>query len=335
MLHRLSALSVWVCPSASVACDPDGAGNGAGAIDECATCVKKSDGFVAPDEGTCAARAMLDVANTASVEVLDDDVGLDSRAARNIVEARESDGAFDSLVALDTVAYVGISAFENLHAFAESTDALAACDSAAVGEFVIVSDLDDTVIPHASPEYSAPPYPGLPALYTILELRGGGGPGDVNYVTARRPERVLDIPAYLEQYGVPPGPIETGISGVPWIAEREKIIDIAAVMARHEGQVVIMFGDDTAADPEAYIASIEAHPDRTAFGLIHEVEATSPASRFDGLHAYENYVEAAAILFAHGVIDDGELETVRQAAADAGLPTTPADVEAWAAEHAP
>lgn len=73
------------------------------------------------DEGTSAHREdatiqlILRAANDLSLEVLDDDVGLDSRAAANIVSARP----FDTLDALDAVAYVGPSALADLEAYAE------------------------------------------------------------------------------------------------------------------------------------------------------------------------------------------------------------------------
>lgn len=303
--------------------------------DECATCIKKSDGFVAPEEGSCAALAMLDVANESTFETLDVQVGLDVRAAQNIVDTRDASGLFTTLRALDDVPYVGISAFTKIHDYAVAIGKVAACEAGASGELCIVSDLDDTVIPHASPEYSKPPYPGVPALYTLLEYRNGGEAGDMNYVTARKPERVLEVPAYLEEHGVPLGIIETGVSGIPWIAEKEKTADIGTVLERHPGQVLVMFGDDTAADPEAYRNVLAAHPDRKAFGLIHEVKKASPDSRFEGLHRYQNYVEAAVILFVHGVIDESEVEVVRAAAEEAGLEVSADQVDAWIVAHAP
>jgi hypothetical protein len=303
--------------------------------DECATCIKKSDGFVAPEEGTCAALAMLEVANESSFETLDIEVGLDARAARNIVDARDASGPFTTLRALDDVPYVGMSAFTRIHDHAVAIGKVAACEAGASRELCIVSDLDDTVIPHASPEYSKPPYPGVPALYTILEYRNGGEAGDMNYVTARKPERVVEIPAYLEEHGVPLGIIETGVSGIPWIAEKEKTADIGRVLERHPAQMLVMFGDDTAADPEAYRNVLAAHPDLEAFGLIHEVKKASPDSRFEGLHRYQNYVEAAVILFVHGLIEESEVEVVRVAAEQAGLAVSADQIDAWIVAHTP
>jgi hypothetical protein len=64
---------------------------------------------------------VLALANTASLTVLDDDAGLDARAARNIVDHRSGPGGlFDDLAELDAVSYVGPVALEQLlaHAYA-------------------------------------------------------------------------------------------------------------------------------------------------------------------------------------------------------------------------
>jgi len=86
-------------------------------------------------EGSDQARAVLELANGLSQDVLDDDVGLDRRAAANIVRARRGpddlDGTADdtplaSLTQLDAVSYVGASAFDHLLAYARDAGMLAA-----------------------------------------------------------------------------------------------------------------------------------------------------------------------------------------------------------------
>lgn len=62
---------------------------------------------------------ILLVANSLSLEELDDDVELDSRAANGIVNAR-SKRAFASLYDLDEAPYVGESAFKKLLAYGQS-----------------------------------------------------------------------------------------------------------------------------------------------------------------------------------------------------------------------
>ncbi|MFW5967975.1 MAG: hypothetical protein ACOCV2_10675 [Persicimonas sp.] len=71
---------------------------------------------------------VLDLVNEASFETLDDDVGLDVRAAENIVDYREGDDGqegtsddrtFESFEELDDIAWVGPYAFEQLLSYAK------------------------------------------------------------------------------------------------------------------------------------------------------------------------------------------------------------------------
>lgn len=80
----------------------------------------KADGFNATTEQT---EAVLGLVNTASLEVLDDEVGLDARAASGIVKHRDGadgvpntadDDLFTTLAELDDVPYVGEKAFAAL-----------------------------------------------------------------------------------------------------------------------------------------------------------------------------------------------------------------------------
>ena len=84
-------------------------------------------------EGSDEALAILSLVNGLSQDELDDDVALDSRAAKNIVTARSGadgvDGTGDdatiaSLTALDAISYVGASAFDHLLDYAIDTGLL-------------------------------------------------------------------------------------------------------------------------------------------------------------------------------------------------------------------
>ncbi len=99
---------------ACAAMDPDGAD----ARDACALC----DGGKADDltEGSCDAQAVLALANTATEQVLDEDVGLDSRAAEGIVSARQTGDL--TLQTLDAVPYVGPQAFDRMRQYATGHD---------------------------------------------------------------------------------------------------------------------------------------------------------------------------------------------------------------------
>ncbi len=301
--------------------------------DECATCAGKADSSL-PEEGSCEAKGLLEVANTASFEVLDDEVPLNRLAAKNIVKVRTADGDFLTLKALDDVRWVGKAAFKALNSYAIANGYMDSCQSGAL-ELGIISDLDDTVIPPATPELSVPPYAGMAALYQALELRENGKLGDLTYVTARKPDRVVDVPDWLTQHGVPLGPIETGVSGVPWIAENEKVDDITGVLDAHPGQKFVMFGDNTHRDPEAYAKIVTGNPDRIEVALIHEVDPLGDPARYEGLVLYDHAVEAAAVLEARGLLTEQETDEIRDQAKAEGLDVTQTQYDLWLDEHAP
>lgn len=106
-------------------CDDGNAIDGDGCSAQCATEDGGDDGARVHDvlEGSDDALAILRVANTATLEALDDAAHLDSRAAAKIVDARSANGDFESLVALDAVPYVARRAFEQLLAYARTVPA--------------------------------------------------------------------------------------------------------------------------------------------------------------------------------------------------------------------
>lgn len=86
----------------------------------------KADTIFGIEDGSPEARAILRLANEAPVEVLDDDVALDRRAAQEIASRRAAPGddgvpGYQSLAELDAVPFVGKSAFGKLldHVLAE------------------------------------------------------------------------------------------------------------------------------------------------------------------------------------------------------------------------
>ncbi len=92
------------------------------------------------------ASGVLRVANEASLSVLDEQVPLDARAARNIVAHREGpdavsgtvdDDPFDTLEELDAVSYVGTAALDALLAYAHANDYVAEPASSADGCLIL------------------------------------------------------------------------------------------------------------------------------------------------------------------------------------------------------
>ncbi|MBI5534196.1 MAG: DUF2183 domain-containing protein [Deltaproteobacteria bacterium] len=335
-LLRISSALALVCLAAcgsSTEPAPEADDDALDVENDCGTCVGKADGWNAPVEESCEADSILKVANTASLEELDGAAKLNQKAANAIVQTRESKGAFATLVQLDAVPYVGATAFKALLAYAETLGYVAQCLPSRF-ELGLVSDLDLTVIPDHKKDFpEVAPYPGVGALYKLLELRNGGKPGDVFYVTARTPERVAQLPAWMEQYGVPAGHFETGTSGMPWIAEKEKVKDITAVMQARPDQKFVLFGDTSQRDPEVYKQIIAAFPGRVVAALVHEVTEDVPASRVEGLHLYAHYPEAAAILCGLGVIDEVEVGSVMDAARQEGMSLSTGDADALIAKH--
>ncbi len=288
--------------------------------------------WVAPKETSCEAKAMRKVANEATVVELDVDAKLDKRAAENIVSGRP----FQTIAQLDAVALVGGTALNAILVYARSKGYVAACAGAGAGpEIGVISDLDKTVIPEAKPDLTKAPYPGIKALFRLLEHRNGGVAGDVYYVTARKPERVTAVPAYLEAHGVPTGVIETGTSGVPWIAQPEKVRDVKAIFARTGTQRFVFFGDTSQRDPEVYKEARAASPERVVAVFIHKVDAVVPPTRVEGMFLHESYAEVAAILFGLGVVGRDEARGVMESAKEEGLTITSQDMDALLEKHKP
>lgn len=352
----------------------------------------KADGLTLV-EATPAATGVLAFVNDASTtfELLDDDVGLDKRAARGLVERRP----FESVAEMDAVKWVGARAIDKLLKFAEANgwvpsgdDLLGVFDrvpftvdeasatlrlvnegdplelraSAGVSsralrqivaarpipsvlvlaktkwvgprtlenlkahatrrssEIAVISDIDKTLLPPHPRDALALPaaYPGVAALLRQLEFGAGGAAGDLYFVTARTPDRLPGITEWMESEQIPAGPISTGVSGIPWVAEDEKVSDVEEILAATGAQVFVLFGDSSHRDPEVYRRVLAAHPDRIAAAFIHRVNNVDPR-RVEGLHLIENYGQAADVLLEIGLIDGDGAERVHaqvEAAAD-------------------
>lgn len=230
------------------------------------------------------------------------------------------------------IAFGIVTLFVSLQGCAADTDLpdddTSELDATGKGELGVVSDLDDTVIPKAKVDLSSAPFPGVRALYDVLEHRRKGKDGDVYYVTARTPDRIDGVPAYLEKHGVPGGDIATGTSTLPWVAQPEKVKDIEAILAKTKTQSFVLFGDSSHKDPEVYKEILAKHPDRVVAAFIHKVNKTVSPDRVKGLHLVESYAEAAGILYRVGALTKTEARSVMKAARDEGLAITDAEMTA-------
>jgi DNA uptake protein ComE-like DNA-binding protein len=106
---RAFSLGICVLLALTTGCAPDSAAEG-------------DAQFARILPGSPEANAVLALVNDTQVgfEELDDDVGLDRRAASGIVRHREDDNSFDSIDELDAVSYVGDSALGKLLEYAEA-----------------------------------------------------------------------------------------------------------------------------------------------------------------------------------------------------------------------
>jgi hypothetical protein len=82
----------------------------------------KADSIFGFEEGSSEALAILRVANTVDEGTLDEDVGLDSRAAQGIVARRPDPGGYPNLAALVEVPFVKQAALEAMFEFAADND---------------------------------------------------------------------------------------------------------------------------------------------------------------------------------------------------------------------
>lgn len=104
---------------------------GADGPGDCALCLGSADSF-AVSEDSYEAIAVLDLVNSLSFQGLDDDVRLDRRAARNIVNERHENGEIGSLASLDAVRWVGPAAFRRLFEYIDTNDLIGACGDGTV-----------------------------------------------------------------------------------------------------------------------------------------------------------------------------------------------------------
>jgi hypothetical protein len=193
------------------------------------------------------------------------------------------------------------------------------------GELGIVSDIDKTVLPPATTAGLPAPYPGIARLLQILERETAG---DVHYVTARTPDGVAEIPDWMAMHDVPEGTIDTGISGVPWVAQAEKVRDISRLFDAQPEQPFVLFGDTSHRDPEVYAEIRTKYPERVKAIFINKVNATVSPTRVAGMHLVNNYAEAAAIAFGADLLTEAEARDVISAARAEGLAITDDEIDA-------
>ena len=213
-------------------------------------------------------------------------------------------------------------------------DAAARAVNGQGNELGVISDLDKTIIPPHTGGLPDAAYPGVSTLLDELEFADDGLAGDTYYVTARTPSRAAGVRDWLTGHGLPAGEIETGVSGVPWVAEKEKVKDISAIIDANPNQTFVLFGDSSHRDPEVFKKIVAKYPGRIAAAFVHRVNNVNP-NRVSGLTPIDEYATAAATLYQAGRLDEAAARRVMTAAKNEGLPISNADINALIASHQP
>lgn len=195
------------------------------------------------------------------------------------------------------------------------------------GELGIVSDIDKTILPPDVNGAHVPVYPGIASLLQTLELRNNGATGDMHFVTARTPDGLKTVPEWLAMQGVPDGSFDTGISGAPFVAQKEKVSDISRIFEARLDQTFVLFGDTSHRDPEVYKEILAKFPGRVAAVFINKVNITVNPDRVVGMHLVDNYAQAAAIAFGKDLITETEARDVMADAKALGLAITDAEID--------
>jgi len=220
---------------------------------------------------------------------------------------------------------------------------------------VILSDVDDTVlVTHAGKilrmiattlfgnALTRQLFPGVVELYT--HLRRGPQPAEghrnpLAYVTSSpyNLHGLLDL--VFRENGLPLGPFfmtDWGLDEDKWLkrSHRDHKLDaIRRILGWYPDKPAIFLGDTSQHDVPIYVEAALEHPGRVAMILIHKVSSDkrvaalgTGAEKLSGsgtsIQFFQDYAEAADILFAAGWISGNQRDEV-SAAARAGKPSFP------------
>jgi Uncharacterized conserved protein (DUF2183) len=193
------------------------------------------------------------------------------------------------------------------------------------GQLGIVSDIDKTVLPPETAAGLPAPYPGVATLFRAFD---GTAAGDLRWVTARGPDRIVDLPDWMDLHDFPVGTFDTGLGGQPWVVQPEKIADIERIFDASGDQRFVLVGDTSQRDPEVYKAIRTKYPTRVAAIIIHKMNTTVNPTRVVGMHLVDNYAQAAALAFGDDLLTEAEAREVMEAAKTEGLAITDAEIDA-------
>ncbi|MBI1946180.1 MAG: DUF2183 domain-containing protein [Deltaproteobacteria bacterium] len=196
---------------------------------------------------------------------------------------------------------------------------------------VVLSDIDDTVVPNRGKSVLPTVFPGARELYAALDEGPSGSDvkGDVHFVTARDGLFVSGVPA-VKRAGVEFGSVRHGdvASAIasPFdhnraLADR-KVKNLTELVDKNPSRAAVLVGDTVQADPDVFRRVMDARPGKVSVALVHAIPGfKAPAfvqhdARFV---VFADYGEAARALCDRGLIDETQRDRVLASVAAAPL----------------
>ena len=198
---------------------------------------------------------------------------------------------------------------------------------------VVISDIDDTVVPNRGTSALPNVFPGARELFGALDAGKGGtdATGDVHFVTARDGLFVSGVPA-IKRAGIDAGSVRHGDVGSALVSPFDhnraladrKVKNICELIDKNPSRKAILVGDTVQADPDVFRRVLEARPDKVSVALVHAIPGCKvPAfvKHDPRFVVFADYGEAARSLAERGLISAGQRDAVLAAVLAATAPT--------------
>ena len=212
--------------------------------------------------------------------------------------------------------------------------------------FMVVSDLDDTVIRTGATDKlrfarvvllnnatTREVFPGVGAFYRALVDEGGAETNPIFYVSSSPWNLYRQFTGALEHRGVPPGPVflkDFGVDPGKFIKtghHAHKLDQVEALLAFYPDLKAVLIGDSGQEDAEIYQRVVARHPDRVAAVFVRDVTdgardravrhvARDVEARGVPMRVVADTVAAAEAAAELGLVGADDVERVRRAAAD-------------------
>jgi phosphatidate phosphatase APP1 len=189
----------------------------------------------------------------------------------------------------------------------------------ATARYVVISDIDDTVIEtgvantvvmlwrlFAQGARSRVAFPGVAALYKALHGGVSGTEQNPMLYVSRGPWSLYEVlDEFFHLHGIPIGPIlflrEWGVSlrhPFPRQAQDHKLALIRHMLALYHDRPFLLIGDSGQRDPEIYAQVVREHPDRVVAIYIRSVSRSSERLRAIEALAREVVEAGSSLLLA-------------------------------------